>query len=223
MTRHFMIGAIASLALAVASPAQAGPPEIAFDGLVDVEVGYVVAGVDGFGRVLIAVDHSPEDGAVDEFLIYSQEKKVRRWSVVGTAVLTVSDSEIDLLSETASARFRLQGRERFLARDDRRRPRRVQFTGFSIVRRPGNGMPISEFDPRDSATWPAGLQLPLLLKRPQGGHSCDAGGYGSTQCGKTCGDDSCTVTCSADYYPCCYCEHGIANCKCVRWIWRDPE
>lgn len=223
MVKCSLAGAAVITALAALLPAQAAAPP-ASDGLVEVKMGYVVGGVDDAGDVLIAVDYVPEDRVIDEVFVYTQRRPVRDWSFEGIAALTIGDSEIDVSSETSTTRFGLRGRERWLAAPERNGRRGYQFTGLSILRRPGHGALIPDFDTGDPRTWPRGLQaalqpddrLDLFLKRSQSGRSCEAGGEGSTSCSKTCSDDSCEASCSENEYACCYCENGVANCKCVR-------
>ena len=197
MVKCSLFGAVAITALAALLPAQAAAPPAA-DGLVEVRMGYVVGGVDDAGHVLIAVDYVPEDRVIDEVFVYTQRRPVRSWSFEGIAALTIGDSELDIASETATTRFRLRGRERFLAAPERDGRRGDRFTGLSILRRPGHGALIPDFDTGDPRTWPRGLRaslrpddrFDLFAKQRPGGHACWAGGEGSLTCSYTCGDDA---------------------------------
>lgn len=45
-------------------------------------------------------------------------------------------------------------------------------------------------------------------------HSCDAGGRGATACSYSCGSQSCSTTCGAGLYACCFCSNNIPFCQC---------
>ena len=95
---------------------------------------------------------------------------------------------------------------------------------------PGAGTSVHGFGLAHSTQWDLALpeqitpsaliklraRIAKIFGNCEGAHECNGGGPGSSQCGYTCGGESCSVTCSGTNYACCYCgNEGKPCCKCV--------
>lgn len=93
---------------------------------------------------------------------------------------------------------------------------RTSVHGFGLVHSTGWDLALpKQITP--SALIELRVRIAKIFGNCDGTHECTGGGQGSTECGYTCGGESCSVTCSGgSNYACCFCGNsGKPCCKCA--------
>ena len=195
----------------------------------------VLAGTDLLGRVVIALD-GDRDGLADHVALYTHTARLgKSWtrtlhgarvrSALGRLYVQAADDSFALSLSLPEARPWPVPKE----------------VGSRVVHAGGielaqieldavDARPLGSFAVDNPSSWPDAFAEDLLDIQTappctNAGH-CTAGNPGARSCGVSCGSaPGCSVSCDADYFPCCNCG-GVflgPRCRCKRCIPGTPN